>query len=76
MSIPLFVRPEAVADLQEAFEWYEKRAPGLGAQLVGELDHALAVEDDRIVVLAILHAARHPRVARRRDGGARGASGQ
>jgi toxin ParE1/3/4 len=107
MSIPLFVRPEAVADLQEAFEWYEKRAPGLGAQLVGELDRALAsiaanplafskihramrrtllrrfpygvfylVEDDRIVVLAILHTARHPRLAHRRDGGAPGTSGQ
>jgi len=41
MSTPLFVRPEAAADLQDAFEWYEKRASGLGAQLVGELDRAL-----------------------------------
>lgn len=107
MSTPLFVRPEAAADLQDAFEWYEKRAPGLGAQLVGELDFALAsisarpfafsrahremrrvflrrfpygvfyhVVGDRVVVLAILHTARNPRVARQRGAGGSDASGQ
>jgi len=30
MNLELVIRPEAEADIAEAFDWYEKRVPGLG----------------------------------------------
>ncbi|MBS0571620.1 MAG: type II toxin-antitoxin system RelE/ParE family toxin [Proteobacteria bacterium] len=40
MNLPLRVRPEAAADLQEAATWYEQQRPGLGGEF---LDAVLAV---------------------------------
>lgn len=37
----LIIRPEAEADLQEAFDWYERRVPGLGADFLAAIDAAL-----------------------------------
>jgi len=30
--IAVLIRPAAAADLQDAFDWYERRHPGLGAE--------------------------------------------
>ena len=39
MSREFIVRPEAEAELAEAFEWYESRIPGLGLDFIGEVDN-------------------------------------
>lgn len=33
--------PEAAEELLEAAEWYEDRRPGLGAEFVGAVEHAM-----------------------------------
>lgn len=38
MSRRLIIRPEAEADLSEAFEWYETRVPGLGLEFVRAIE--------------------------------------
>lgn len=38
MSRKLIIRPEAEADLTEAFEWYETRVPGLGLEFIRTVD--------------------------------------
>jgi toxin ParE1/3/4 len=37
----LIVRPEAEAEMGEAFDWYEKRVPGLGSDFLLNVDAAL-----------------------------------
>ncbi len=32
MKYRLIIRPEAEAEIQEAFDWYERRVPSLGAK--------------------------------------------
>lgn len=38
MTVAIVVQPEAEADIGEAFRWYEARQPGLGGELIIELD--------------------------------------
>jgi len=38
MSYKLVLKPEAIFDLQEAFNWYEAQKTGLGYELIGEVD--------------------------------------
>jgi plasmid stabilization system protein ParE len=38
MSRKLIIRPEAEADLTEAFEWYETRVTGLGLEFIRTVD--------------------------------------
>lgn len=38
MSRNLIIRPEAEADLAEAFEWYETRVTGLGLEFIRTVD--------------------------------------
>ena len=42
MTLPVHLRPEAEADLEDAAAWYEKQRAGLGQDL---LDEALAAFD-------------------------------
>lgn len=91
MSWRVELRPEALADLDEAAAWYEERSAGLGRELVREVSRAILsladaplvprlrhrrlgvrwifprrfpyrivyrVEAERVVVFAIMHAAR------------------
>jgi plasmid stabilization system protein ParE len=41
MTYELLFKAEAEADIQEAFEWYEARADGLGADFLRAVDAAL-----------------------------------
>lgn len=41
MSGPVYIRPEALADLEAAAEWYEERVPGLGAEYVRAMRAAI-----------------------------------
>lgn len=40
MSPELIIRPEAEAEMREAFDWYEERVPGLGSDFLLNLDAA------------------------------------
>ena len=39
--IPIDIRPEALAELHEAFAWYEEKHPGLGHQFLMAVDASL-----------------------------------
>jgi plasmid stabilization system protein ParE len=41
MTYRLIIRPEAEAELAEAFDWYERHVPGLGADLLAAVDTAV-----------------------------------
>ena len=41
MSLPVVFRPAASADAEEAFHWYEARRPGLGLELLAEIDRVV-----------------------------------
>lgn len=41
MTYRLIIRPKAETELAEAFDWYERRVPGLGADLLVAVDTAL-----------------------------------
>ncbi|MBI2918507.1 MAG: type II toxin-antitoxin system RelE/ParE family toxin [Chloroflexi bacterium] len=87
------VRPAAAADIEEAYEWYERQRPGLGEDFLAALRSTLdrvasqpqaltiihratrralvphrfpygmfyRIYGDTIVVVACMHAKRHPR---------------
>jgi toxin ParE1/3/4 len=42
MNLPVDIRPDAVTDIDSAAEWYEGRAPGLGAEYVRAMRGAIA----------------------------------
>jgi toxin ParE1/3/4 len=98
MTGKVIFRSAAEADLQEAYEWYEERERGLGAQFVGCVDDCIRAiqrhpemypevdahirqgvlrrfpylllyfkEGDDIIVLSVFHAARDPKVWKRRS---------
>jgi len=93
----VILRPAAEADLQEAYDWYEERERGLGAEFLRRVDSCIQLicrhpemypavymdarqgvirrfpyavlyfrEADDIVVIAVFHAARDPKVWKRR----------
>ena len=41
MSHRLIIRPEAEADMAEAFDWHEQRQPGLGHEFLDVIGTAL-----------------------------------
>ena len=102
MSFGLIIRPEAEADVLEAFRWYNEQISGLGQGFLEELEKAFdsiranpeanrrihrelrrvltrrfpysafyTVHEQSVVVVAVLHAARDPRLAKARARNAR-----
>jgi len=92
VSLRVYLRPEAEADIDEAADWYERQRQGLGQGFLDEVLAALdrvsqnpetypilhrgtrrvvirrfpfaafyRIEDDSIVVVAVMHGSRHPR---------------
>jgi toxin ParE1/3/4 len=53
MSRRLIVRPEAEADITDAAIWYESRDPGLGVELISEIQTAItrALKDPELFPL-------------------------
>lgn len=47
MSRPARLRPEAEADVRDAYRWYEERARGLGDEFLRATDAALASVERR-----------------------------
>jgi plasmid stabilization system protein ParE len=60
MRYRLIIRPEAEAELAEAFDWYERRVPGLGADLLVAIDTAI----DSILSNPLQHPTIHRSVRR------------
>src|SRR5436190_13640991 len=52
MTLLVRNRPEAVRDVEQAFEWYEERRPGLGRVFLTELD----ILYERIARFPLLYA--------------------
>jgi plasmid stabilization system protein ParE len=52
MSLPVVLRPEARAEFDEAFDWYERRRPGLGVDFVAQIQDVF----DRISTTPELYA--------------------
>jgi plasmid stabilization system protein ParE len=52
MSLPVVLRPEAQAEFDEAFNWYEKQRPGLGVDFAAHVQDVL----DRISASPELYA--------------------
>ena len=46
MSRTIIVRPEAEADLREAFAWYEQQREGLGQEFMDKVEQAFAMLAD------------------------------
>lgn len=42
MTLPLFFRPDAEADVADAFAWYEEQSPGLGSHFLLCVEAALS----------------------------------
>lgn len=42
MSYGIIIRSEAELDIQDAFEWYEAQAPGLGSEFIRAIDNCLS----------------------------------
>jgi plasmid stabilization system protein ParE len=55
MSVGLRLRPEAEADLREAFRWYEERQPGLGDQFILECDRSFALAQENPKLFLEIH---------------------
>jgi len=52
MSLPVVLRPEARAEFDEAFDWYEQQQPGLGVDFTTHVQEVL----DRIGATPELYA--------------------
>ncbi|MGH7460470.1 MAG: type II toxin-antitoxin system RelE/ParE family toxin [Longimicrobiales bacterium] len=60
----LVIRPEAEADIEDAYLWYEAQSSGLGDDFLGALDAALSALVENPARFPILH--REPDAAVRR----------
>ena len=55
MTRRLILRPEAEADLAEAYEWYEQRRAGLGQSLLLSVEAALASIQENPTSFPVVH---------------------
>lgn len=60
MTPELIVRPEAEAEIGEAFDWYEERVSGLGSDFILNLDAAF----NAILRNPLLYPALHKNIRR------------
>jgi toxin ParE1/3/4 len=55
MSRQVIIRPEAEADLAEAFTWYEEQRPGLGQDLLLSVEAGLAMIAENPQAFPVVH---------------------
>ncbi len=55
MTYKIIVRPEAEREIQEAFDWYENRSEGLGAEFLRAADACLSGVQRNPEVYQIVH---------------------
>lgn len=60
MSFPLAFHPDVQAEVDEAYDWYERQRPGLGADFLRALDEVFL----RLSATPQVHAVIHQNVRR------------
>ena len=65
MSLDLIIRPEAEADMTEAFDWYEERDLGLGSEFLRSIDAIFGSITRNPLQYPIVHRSLRKAVARR-----------
>ena len=55
MNYNLIIQPEAEYDIQDAFEWYESKHPGLGSEFVRAVDACLSGIGRNPLVYQVIH---------------------
>ena len=65
MKYRLELRPEASADVAEAFSWYEAERPGLGLEFEAELDRTLSFIRDMPAAGRLVHRTLRRALVRR-----------
>ncbi len=55
MSLPVYIRPEAESDLEEAAAWYERQREGLGQDFLDEAQSAFDRISEHPRMYAVLH---------------------
>jgi plasmid stabilization system protein ParE len=58
MSVSVYIRPEALSDLEAAADWYEERVSGLGAEYLRVMSDAIRT----LIEGAYHHALRNRRL--------------
>lgn len=61
----IIYRPEAVSDVQTAFDWYERQRQGLGDEFLEELRESEAVIQGSPTAFRIVHRSTHRYLVRR-----------
>lgn len=65
MSLPVYVRPEAEAELRNAHDWYEERRPGLGEEFLSCVEAAIESVRRNPELCAAVHGGVRRVLARR-----------
>ena len=65
MKYRLELRPEASADIAEAFSWYEKQRAGLGVEYEAELNRTLGYLSDMPLASRVVHRTLRRALVRR-----------
>ena len=55
MSCTTQIQPEAQAEIQEAYQWYEEKSAGLGAEFVRAVDACLSAIEGNPLAYALVH---------------------
>ncbi len=55
MSFSIIIRPDAELDIQDAFEWYEAKALGLGSEFIRAVDVCLSAIGRNPLAYPIIH---------------------
>jgi plasmid stabilization system protein ParE len=65
MTYKIIVRPEAQREIQEAFDWYEERSEGLGAEFLRAADACLSGVQRNPAAYQMIHNEVHRALLRR-----------
>ena len=65
MTLPVVLRPEARAELIEAWAWYEQKRPGLGDEMIGCVEAAIGAAGRDPTLYAVIHGDVHHVLVRR-----------
>jgi plasmid stabilization system protein ParE len=55
VSLKVFLRHEAIADVEDAAAWYESQHPGLGGEFLTEVERSLELISDNPETFAVLY---------------------
>ncbi len=65
MTYRLIIRPQAELDIQDAFEWYEAQALGLGSEFIRAVDACLSAIEGNPLAYQIIYKQAQQALIRR-----------